>query len=148
MLSRSSETGHRMLLELMEEPRHISEQSETLQRANNAIADVAAQADIPAMNAAIEAAHAGETGKGFAVVAGEVRKLAELSGQESDHISAEVTEKVSSIRAANASIASFLENVRRLRAWYPSFAFRSRICQVNSLGFPGGIYARSFSTTS
>jgi methyl-accepting chemotaxis protein len=92
----------------------ISVDSEALLDAVSIVQNIADRTNLLAMNAAIEASHAGTAGKGFAVVAGEIRKLAESSAREGANIAtvlSQLKQLIVSISSASESTNTDFQHV-------------------------------------
>ncbi|MBP7096421.1 MAG: hypothetical protein KBC36_10060 [Spirochaetia bacterium] len=118
-LMTNSEEGRAKLDEVLSAIEAIAEKSRGMLDAVEIISGIAGTTNLLAMNAAIEAAHAGDAGRGFSVVADEIRKLAEQTASQSREIAAElgaikasIDGAVESSGSASSSFQLVLEGVR------------------------------------
>ncbi|WP_127570302.1 methyl-accepting chemotaxis protein [Paenibacillus xylaniclasticus] len=103
--------------------RSLIEQMSSIYEINKLIQDIVSQTSLLALNASIEAAHAGEYGRGFSVVAQEIRKLAEQSHEAVrrstgivDQIESGIQKVVISVENERKAVVSGVEEVARSKA--------------------------------
>ncbi|WP_005037908.1 HAMP domain-containing methyl-accepting chemotaxis protein [Holophaga foetida] len=104
----------------------ITDTASQIAKAVGVIQEIAQQTNLLSLNAAIEAAKAGEHGKGFAVVAEEVRKLAERSSVSAKDIGRYIDNANEAIQNGSSTVATTVEILKQIRSVLDEFAASTR----------------------
>ena len=107
----------RVSLDLKTSMSQLNEHSQAITQIMGVISDIADQTNLLALNAAIEAARAGEAGRGFAVVADEVRKLAEKTMASTTKVSSAIVAIQNSAYKNMASVDSAVQQIEQATAF-------------------------------
>ncbi len=125
-LSSATTSGRETVSHATTVTHRINEASGSLMEASGIIQHIASQTNMLAMNAAIEAAHAGEAGQGFAVVADEIRKLAEESSTQGKAIT-------STLKHLSGDISSLDQATRTVEEKFNAiYGLSERIMQMST----------------
>ncbi len=118
-LEEKATLGEKEMQKTMEIINKVAESANVIVEMMDVINNIAGQTDLLAMNASIEAAHAGDSGKGFAVVADEIRNLAESTTENSKNISESLKKIIKDIKSSEESTSktssffhSIVEDIR------------------------------------
>ncbi|MBB6481728.1 methyl-accepting chemotaxis protein [Spirochaeta isovalerica] len=99
----SAQEAERSMVSTIANVESLNKSTMIIESTTGLIDDVAQKTNLLAMNASIEAAHAGQSGRGFAVVAGEIRKLAEETQKNSNNINSSLQDMTEAINATTES---------------------------------------------
>jgi methyl-accepting chemotaxis protein len=117
-LTLTSENGLKVTNAMQESINRVTQSGEGINQIVKTLSKITSQTNMLAMNAAIEAAHAGEYGRGFAVVAEEIRRLSDGAGQQTKQIinilkemQNNITDSVSNSRNLNDGMQAILTDI-------------------------------------
>lgn len=113
-LSNNIDRQHQKSIEVNDRLHALAETTNRIKEVLNVISDIADQTNLLALNAAIEAARAGEHGRGFAVVADEVRNLAEKTQKSLGEINITINTIVQSVEDVSRQVKQDAENMEAI----------------------------------